>query len=107
MKWLIGLAQRRISSTASGSSSGCARSCLPLAGVLGEGEQAAADRVARGLVARLDEQLAVGDELLLGERLPVDLALDQLAHQIVLRIGCAVASIKRPEVARALRRARA
>ena len=42
---------------------------LPLVAVLGEREQPAADRVARGLVARLDEELAVRDELLLGERL--------------------------------------
>ena len=69
VKWLIGLTQRRISSTASGSSSGCVAQLLPLVAVLGEGEQPAADRVARGLVARLDEQLAVRDELLLGERL--------------------------------------
>ena len=37
---------------------------LPLVAVLAEGEQAAADRVARRLVAGLDEQLAVRDELL-------------------------------------------
>ena len=42
---------------------------LPLVAVLGEREQPAADRVARRLVARLDEELAVRDELLLGERL--------------------------------------
>ena len=37
---------------------------LPLLGVLAEREQPAADRVARRLVAGLDEQLAVPDELL-------------------------------------------
>ena len=47
---------------------------LPLVAVLGEREQPAADRVARGLVAGLDEELAVRDELLVGERLAVDLA---------------------------------
>ena len=58
---------------------------LPLVAVLGEREQAPADRVARGLVARLDEELAVRDELGVGERCAVDLAPDQLAHQVVLR----------------------
>ena len=74
VKWLIGLTQRRISSTASGSSSGSVAELLPLVGVLAEREQAAADRVAGRLVAGLDEQLAVRDELLLGERRAVDRA---------------------------------
>ena len=73
VKWMIGLTQRRISSTASGSSSGSVAQLLPLAAVLGEREQPAADRVARGLVAGLDEQLAVREQLHLGERLAVDL----------------------------------
>ena len=38
---------------------GAAAQLLPLAAVLAEGEQTPADRVARGLVARLDEELAV------------------------------------------------
>ena len=63
VKWMIGLTQRSISSTASGSSSGLVAQLLPLAPVLGEREQTAADRVARGLVARLDDQLAVHEEL--------------------------------------------
>ena len=54
--------------------------------MLAEREQSAADRVARRLVAGLDEQLAVREELLLGERLAVDRAADQLAHQIVLAV---------------------
>ncbi len=70
---------------------------LPLVAVLAEREQPAADRVARRLVARLDEELAVRDELLLGERRPVDLAADQLAHQIVLRVAPALVD-QAPEV---------
>ena len=69
---------------------GAVAQLLPLAAVLGEREQPAADRVARRLVARLDEQLAVRDELLLGERRAVDLAADQLAHQVVLRVAAAL-----------------
>ena len=73
VKWMIGLTQRRISSTASGQQLGLVAELLPLAAVLGEREQAAADRVARGLVAGLDDQLAVREQLHLGERLAVDL----------------------------------
>ena len=87
MKWLIGLTQRRISSTASGSSSGSVAQLLPLGRVLAEREQAAADRVARRLVAGLDEQLAVREQLLVGERRAVDRAVDQLAHEVVLRVA--------------------
>ena len=90
VKWLIGLAQRRISSTASAISCGMVAQLLPLVAVLAESEQAAADRVARGLVPRLHQELAVGDELLLVERLPLDLAPDQLAHQVVPRVAAAV-----------------
>src|SRR5450631_744868 len=60
---------------------------LPLAAVLGEGEQASADGVARGLVARLDEELAVRDELLCVQPGTVDLGLDQLADQVVARVA--------------------
>ena len=65
MKWMIGLTHRRISSTASGSSSGSALQLLPLVGVLGEGQQAAADGVTGRLVARLHQQLGVVEQLLL------------------------------------------
>ncbi len=54
---------------------GLAAQALPLVGVFGEGEEAAADRVAGRLVARLDDELAVVEQLLLGERVPVDLRL--------------------------------
>ena len=57
---------------------------LPLGPVLAECEQTPGDRVARGLVARFDEELAVQDELLVGEGRSVDLASGQLGHQIVL-----------------------
>ena len=49
---------------------------LPLVAVLAEREQTSAHRVARRLVARFDEELAVRDELFPVERLPVDLAAD-------------------------------
>ena len=58
---------------------------LPLGRMLAERQQTAADGVAGGLVARLDQQLAVEDELLPGERPAVDLGVDQVAHQVVLR----------------------
>ena len=60
-----------------GQQSGVGAELLPLAGVLGEGEEAAADRVAGRLVARLDQQLAVREELFGGQRLPVELAGDE------------------------------
>ena len=68
VKWLIGVTQRRISSTASGIRSGVARQLLPLGPVLAEREQAPADRVAGRLVPGFDQELAVRDELLVGER---------------------------------------
>ncbi len=58
--------------------------------MLAEGEQTPADGVARGLVARLDQELAVGEELLLGERHTVDLAANELADQIVLGVASAL-----------------
>ena len=59
---------------------------LPLVGKLTEGLHAPGDGVPGGLVAGLHQQLAVGDELLLGERHTVDLALHQLGDQVVLGI---------------------
>ena len=56
---------------------------LPLVGVLAERDQTSADRVARRLVAGLNEQLAVPHELGLGEGRAVDPSADQLTHQIV------------------------
>src|SRR5262245_65786362 len=63
---------------------------LPLAAVLAEREQPPTDRVPRGLVARLDHELAVGEDLLVTERCAVDRGADQLAHQIVLRVATAL-----------------
>ena len=79
---------------------------LPLGAVLAEREQPAADRVARRLVAGLDEQLAVREQLLVGERLTVDRAADQLAHEIVLRVAPALLD-EPAEIRRAARHARA
>src|SRR5262245_37870988 len=63
---------------------------LPLAAVLAEGEQPPADRVPRGLVARLDRELARGEDLVVTERRSVDRGADQLAHEIVLRVAAAL-----------------
>ena len=59
---------------------------LPLIGELAEGLHAAGDGVAGRLVARLDQELAVGDQLLAGQGHSVDLALHQLGDQVVLGI---------------------
>src|SRR5262245_17498488 len=59
---------------------------LPLLRMLAEREQASADGVAGGLVAGLDEELAVQGELQAGERTAVDLGVDQLADQVVVRV---------------------
>src|SRR5439155_6716543 len=69
---------------------GVAAQLLPLVAVLAEGEQTPADRVARRLVPGLHQELAVGDQLLLVERLPLDLAADQLAHQVAPRVAAAL-----------------
>ena len=66
---------------------GIALQALPLVAVLVEREQAAADRVAGGLVAGFDDELAVRQELHLGERLAVDLGGDELAHDVVARLA--------------------
>ena len=58
---------------------------LPLVGELAEGLHATGDGVPGGLVARLDQQFAVGDQLLSGQGHTVDLALHQLGDQVVLR----------------------
>ena len=63
---------------------------FPLTPVLGEGEEPSTDRVACGLVAGLDDELAVVQELLLGEGPPVDLGDDQLAHDVVTRLRAGV-----------------
>src|SRR5262245_47198263 len=60
---------------------------LPLFTVLAEGEEATADRVACRLVTGLDEQLAVRQQLRLCERLAVDGAAEQLAHEIVAGVA--------------------
>ena len=59
---------------------------FPLGAVLAERQQAAADRVAGGLVAGLDEQLAIGEQLLLGERRAVDRSAQQVADKIFPRL---------------------
>ena len=54
--------------------------------MLAEGLHAAGDGITSRFVARLDQELAVGDQLLLGQGYPVNLALRQLGHQVVLRV---------------------
>ena len=78
---------------ASGSSSGCGPQLFPLVGELAEGLHTAGDGVTGRLVARLDQQLAVGDQLLLGQGRTVDLALHQLGDQVVLWVLPAAATI--------------
>src|SRR5262245_57726450 len=67
-----------------GQSFGTRAQLLPLAPMLAEGEQPPTDRVPCGLVARFDHELAVGEDLLVTKRRPVDRGAHQLAHQIVL-----------------------
>ena len=84
VKWMIGLTQRRISSTASGSRSGSARSFSHCVAVLGEREQAAADRVAGGLVAGLDDAArSTRGAACSVSGCAVDLGRDELAHEVV------------------------
>jgi hypothetical protein len=61
--WITGVCQRIISDTAAGSSAASGLELGALAGMLGEGHQAAAHRVARGVVAADDQQGEVADEL--------------------------------------------
>ena len=72
-KWMTGVAQRTISSTAVGAtvskSSIQRRRCC---GVIGQRLHAVADRVARGLVAGRRQQDEERSELLLGQALAVD-----------------------------------
>ena len=82
------MTKRSISSTASGSSVGVASAAAPTGSRCSvEREQPAADRVAGGLVAGFDDQLAVREELQLGERLAVDLGGDELADDVVARLA--------------------
>jgi hypothetical protein len=55
----------------------------PLAGMLAEGEQAPAEGVAGGLVARLDEELRVLEQDVVGNGLPFELGAEELADQVV------------------------
>ena len=56
---------------------------VPRNRMLAERQQRSADRVAGRLVSRLDDQLAVGHELLGRERHTADLGAQQLAHEVV------------------------
>ena len=87
-KTVTGVAQRMISSVAR--LRALLLEQLPLVGVVEEGLHAVGDRVAGGLVAgngQHDHEVA---ELVLGERLPVDVALHQLGDQVVPRVDLPV-----------------
>ena len=58
----------------------------PLIGVLGQGQQAVADGVAGGLVAGHDEEDEEGGHLGRGERLAVDVGVDQGRGDVVGRV---------------------
>ena len=90
MKWLIGLDPAQDLLDRVGQQLGPRPQLVPLVAVLREGEQPAADGVARRLVAGLDEQFTVRDQLLVGERLAVDFALEKLAHEVVSRFLAAL-----------------
>jgi hypothetical protein len=62
----------------------------PLVGMVAERLHAVADRVAGGLVAGHHEQHEERGELLVGERSPVDLGVQKLRGEIVLRLAPAL-----------------
>ena len=81
---MTGEAQRTISSTAVGATaSKSAAHDGALVGVLGEGPQAVADGVARGLVAGHHQQDEERGQLGVGERLAVDVGVDQRRGEVV------------------------
>ena len=90
VKWMMGLTQRSISSTASGSSSGRSRSFSHSPRYLENASRPPLIAFARGLVARLDDELAVHEQLQLGERLAVDLRAEQVADDVVARVSAGV-----------------
>ena len=100
-KWITGVAQRTISSTAVGGDAvevgGPERA---LVGVLGEREHAVADRVARRLVAGDDEQDEERAELARRELVPAVLVVDLGLHE---RGRDVVARVVEPVLARASR----
>ena len=87
VKWLIGLTQRRISSAALGNSSGRSRSRSHSAGCSQKASNPPlmAFRVVSFPASTNSSQY--GHELLVRERLAVDPAAEQLAHQIVFRFA--------------------
>ena len=92
---MTGVTQRSISSIARrASATGRRSSSRPLVGVLEQRQHAVGDQVAGGLVARDGEQQEEDVELELGERLAVDLGLEQHADEVVARVSrrCSLAS---------------
>ena len=90
VKWLIGVTHRRISSTASGSSSGCSRSFSHSSG---NREKARSPPLIAFRVVSLPASTRSSqydEQLRLGERLAVDATRQQLAHEVVARLGPAL-----------------
>ena len=90
-KWITGVAQRTISSTAVlRAPREVAEPELALVGMLGERLHPVADGVARRLVAGDDEEDEERAELLRGELLAVDLGVHHRRREVVGRVGAAV-----------------
>ncbi len=84
---MTGEPQRTISSTPVGAMPGrVGLPQRPLLGVLRQGQQPVADGVAGRLVARHDEQDEEGGHLGVGERLAVDVGVDQGRGDVVGRV---------------------
>ena len=86
VKWMIGLTQRRISSTASGSSSGWSRSRShsPRCSENASSPPLIAFRVVSLPASTISSQYE--SSCYFGERLAVDLRVEQLADQVVARV---------------------
>ena len=85
--FLIGLTQRSISSTAIGILSGSSLQQLPLVRVQQQLLHAAADDVARRLVAADEDEQGLVEDVVVVEAVAVDLGVDEHAHQVVGGFG--------------------
>ena len=89
MNEITGVVQRRTSSVAVSSRRSILYEPLPLIGSLGERGDPARDRVPRRLVARDQELVEEHHELVVAERLALDLGLCEHRDDVVARVGAA------------------
>ena len=85
-------------------SSGVPHDLVELVGVREQGEEQVAERAVGGLDAGRQQQPEEGEDLLVGEPVPVDLGLDELADEIVARPGATFGNPLGEVVAQGVRR---